>query len=924
MKVPTILNAPGQAPQLTVQGIGGAANTNSPAYIGQGLDAISRVVDKARTERDAEQARLDKFELDKTFLEEAVTTQAGFNAATEAHQDDPSTFAATYAQGLAEKHSALVEEMRGHGYKEEDLNAFDINLTRLRGEQFGNALNFQNKAEQAKARTELDATADTLGLYVKQNPLAVEAAHNQWNSFVDNQVRLTDLDREELRASGWEKIRTVGAQVLAMDDPELIISELDPDGKFARSEFAAPAAQGTAPSGPFSMSSYLQRLSPVEGTAKNPSSSAKGHFQFLDSTWKQYYARLYGNKDLTPAQILAKRGERGTAEAIATAFTNDNIAKLQGAGLPVDNATVYLTHFLGGDTAVKLLKAGSDAPIAEVVGKAARDANGAVFKNVRTAGDLLTWAQGKMGVAAQRAPVSGNNNGQRYNADGAPLPVATEQVNPEIVVNGIKPTDGPLVPIKTGNPALDALHADEQLRVVGQAYTQRYNNEARATAAINAADREREAQLKAAHDEKLNSLLNGLNDGTQTRASIDQARREGWLTDYDDINKAEGILGQREKVNTDLARYSAFANDGVPANPYDKADVDAVEAGFAESVKFAQANGIRTTPLHIGAEIWAKTGVVPKQLATLLRGGLASPDPTTVGYSSSVAMNMLAKNRNVFAGVTGESDIVKAADNYAYQINVLGRPAKDAAIQVANLNNPAVKTALGENDPARVAFAKTLTGSGTTSGVNITNVLNSALGTDYSSLNPFSPSRPTFANERVKAEAARTYSEIAMQHFEQFRDPGAAQHHAEREMSRFYGVNNGRIMKFPPNNAYPLVGGSQDYILNQAREEVVKLSGLDIPIGQVWLEPSPDGRTAEAFRNGQRVPYEVHYLRHVNGHEIYDVVKGAGGKPRLFVADVERARRELGTARIGQQRGTQNNQRLIEQTNSDLSVFGGL
>ncbi len=296
--------------------------------------------------------------------------------------------------------------------------------------------------------------------------------------------------------------------------------------------------------------------------------------------------------------------------------------------------------------------------------------------------------------------------------------------------------------------------------------------------------------------------------------------------------------------------------------------------------------------LHIGENIWRKTGVVPKQLATMLRGGLVSANPQTVAVAASIASNMRNENKNVFAGVTGEDEIVKAADNYAYQIDVLGKSAQDAALAVAGLNDPTVKRAMGEADPVRNKFIADL------HKVDMDTTFQRALGVEGGW---FTSARGQFPNARVKAEAQRTFNEIALQHFEQYQNPGAAQHHAEREVSRLYGVNHGQIMKFPPNKAYPTVAGKHDYILEQARDDIEAYTGLQIPIEQVWLEPLPTGETAQAFRTGQRVPYQAFFTKHVNGFEVLDFVKGADGQPRKFVADPAAARRKQDQAAATEQ-----------------------
>jgi len=631
--------------------------------------------------------------------------------------------------------------------------------------------------------------------------------------------------------------------------PEAVISAYDPEGKFARPEIevgepgtpgyvAVPAGSKVAT--PLTVQGLRAHVVAQESSgnykAVNKETGALGRYQVMPQTGKVLAARAglpwrqdLMNKDTPEAKAYQDK--------IGDAAIQDSIRA--GGGNP---AAIFSHYYSGSASAYKNPRGNP--------------------KTAKYVGEMLKR------LSYSAAP------GREVNLSHTQPGPAPETVDArEIVVTGSSEQ-------RRGLDAFKYLDGNEILSLVQKSYATKYQNEERQAQANRQALQAEEAARRQAHADQLNGLYNGLNDGTMTQASIDEARAAGWLTDYDEIKKAQGIIDVKEKDNTDLERYGAIYS-GQKANPYDKADVDAVEAGFARAVEIGQARGSKATPLHVGVEIWQKTGIVPKQMATMLRGGLVSADPNTVAVAASVAANMLNPNRNVFAGVPGEEQIVQAADNYTYQIDVLGKNAQEAAIAVANLNNPTVKKAMGESDPVRNKFVADLRK------VNIEDTFVKALGLEGGW---FSSDRGQFPNDRVKAEAQKTYNEIALQHFEQYQNPATALHHAEREVSRFYGVNHGQIMKFPPNKAYPAVNGSQDYVLEQAREDVVAYTGLDIPIDRVWLEPSPTGQTAQAFRAGKRVPYELHFIKKVNGFDVYDFVKAAGGKPRLFVADVTRAR----------------------------------
>lgn len=113
--------------------------------------------------------------------------------------------------------------------------------------------------------------------------------------------------------------------------------------QYASNIAAAAQVAGVSPE-------YLVTLAGVESTfdpnAANPRSSARGLYQFIDSTAKEY-----GLTDPTdPVQAIRAVGE----------FTRDNRARLTKAlGRPPNDRELYLAHQQGADDAAKLLSAGS-------------------------------------------------------------------------------------------------------------------------------------------------------------------------------------------------------------------------------------------------------------------------------------------------------------------------------------------------------------------------------------------------------------------------------------------------------------------------------------------------------------------------------------------------------------------------------------
>lgn len=99
------------------------------------------------------------------------------------------------------------------------------------------------------------------------------------------------------------------------------------------------------------MQDYYARLAQVESggnpLARNPASSAKGMFQFVDSTAKEYGINApFGTPEYAKQEIDAVQK-----------FTEDNKAKLaQGLGREPSMGELYLAHQQGADGALKILQ----------------------------------------------------------------------------------------------------------------------------------------------------------------------------------------------------------------------------------------------------------------------------------------------------------------------------------------------------------------------------------------------------------------------------------------------------------------------------------------------------------------------------------------------------------------------------------------
>lgn len=144
--------------------------------------------------------------------------------------------------------------------------------------------------------------------------------------------------------------------------------------------------------------------------AKAPTSSARGLFQFISSTWQSMVSKYGAKYGVGLGDI-----EDPLANSIMGAlYVRDNAKVLESKGIPVDYTSLYAAHFLGAGGATTLLSADRGAIAADVLPKAA-ESNPWVFENKdkskRTVGEVIDFLFNKVTQVANSLPGSDLNIG---------------------------------------------------------------------------------------------------------------------------------------------------------------------------------------------------------------------------------------------------------------------------------------------------------------------------------------------------------------------------------------------------------------------------------------------------------------------------------------------------------------------------------
>lgn len=164
--------------------------------------------------------------------------------------------------------------------------------------------------------------------------------------------------------------------------------------------------------------------------ASNPSSSASGPGQFINSTWLSTIksARPDLAEGKSDADLLALKTDPELGRQMTEVYAAQNQAILSKAGVPVTPGTTYLAHFAGPGGAVKVLQADPNAPVGDILGPAVVKAN--PFLAGMTAQGLQAWAAKKMGTTAPQAGVQTASASPASPASAPPAQAIPQQAPP--------------------------------------------------------------------------------------------------------------------------------------------------------------------------------------------------------------------------------------------------------------------------------------------------------------------------------------------------------------------------------------------------------------------------------------------------------------------------------------------------------------
>lgn len=181
----------------------------------------------------------------------------------------------------------------------------------------------------------------------------------------------------------------------------------------------------------------------------------------------------------------------------------------------------------------------------------------------------------------------------------------------------------------------------------------------------------REAELK-------NGLFVSLLDGKAGLAEINEARKEGWLSRYEDINKAQGILTAREGNMRHAAEgFTKLENGGVWSME-DADDRNRANAIFGDSGRAAIEKRDQGYVQGTILPRFSKMGMAAPDMVNMLLGMARHSDPANSVYAYETLRQMREANPAGFTAQFGKDvqrnlDFYEARRNFSSPEQIVGQ-----------------------------------------------------------------------------------------------------------------------------------------------------------------------------------------------------------------------------------------------------------
>lgn len=375
-------------------------------------------------------------------------------------------------------------------------------------------------------------------------------------------------------------------------------------------------------------------------------------------------------------------------------------------------------------------------------------------------------------------------------------------------------------------------------------------------------------------------------------------------TRLDNGDKASLVnaLNAALKDKNDERRAVDIVQSGAEGNPFDSDNRKTADNAYTGISQVQGGN-----EQAVGEYITEKYGVAPGKYLNTIRNDLNSTDLNTVTSALQQAQRLKSINRGALDGATGGSDVLNAANDFERMTLDHGYTAEQAAQRY-----------LDNRDRVKTVGYDVLLKEGRTLAKDIDNSdIQSALGFGFFSRNVTGAPEVGFDQAR-NAAIVGDAQEIFVEEYTKTGDQDLSKSRMEGRLRKLYGVSDSFldaevITKYPPENFYPPVGGTHDYLRGQVADAVEEITTKKYPDTSVYL--MSDMQTARDVAAGQPPRYQIWYV-----DEKGELAR-AGAADDYFTPDITKAQNDLKTE-ITQRRDTTQAARVQGQAAETNPLLG--
>ena len=235
-----------------------------------------------------------------------------------------------FAKAISSEYDTQIQNSLKANGLEGNKYAQDF-VYKLKESVVGNSIEYQSKYASSYIKNNYEQSLDNIKKLAKVNPDAAKMELGNFSQAVSGSNLIDQLQKDEVVKRAKDGV-----------NESIILGQIESNPMKVKAKLYNGAS-----------SSFIDKVVKVESggnaTAKNPNSTAFGAGQFTEATWLSMYKKNFETEaqSLTREEILAKRADPALSKRMVQAYASENEQFLKSKGLQVNDATLYLAHFLG-------------------------------------------------------------------------------------------------------------------------------------------------------------------------------------------------------------------------------------------------------------------------------------------------------------------------------------------------------------------------------------------------------------------------------------------------------------------------------------------------------------------------------------------------------------------------------------------------